>query len=405
VRVRAKRKAQAASVAGLLQELQMLHPGTVIISVGDYNAFQFNDGYTDPIATLKGEPTPDDQLVVDESPDLVEPNFFNLTDILPAAERYSFIFEGTPQALDHVLVNSVGGSYLQRYAIARGNSDFPEQPASLFADDVTRPERASDHDMPVASFRFTPPSADVRVTMTAASSNVAAGAQVTYTITVTNDGVSPAQNVTVSDPLPSTLSVVSCAVSGGGVCGGSASDPAATFPWLAPSASETVTIVATVSCAASNESSIVNVVTVLAETADPNPDDNVASAPVSVSNAAPTITGVSASRTQLLLPLHQMVPVTINYTASDMCGQVTTTLSVTSDEPVTGPVLQQGLAGLTSPDWQVIDSHRVRLRAERSLAGDGRVYTVTITATDAAGGTSTQQVTVTVPRHIPGWTN
>jgi hypothetical protein len=64
---------------------------------------------------------------------------------------------------------------------------------------------------------------------------------------------------------------------------------------------------------------------------------------------------------------------------------------------VTGPVAIHGVAGLTSPDWQVVDNHHVRLRAERSLRGDGRVYTITITARDAAGGTSTRQVTVTVP--------
>jgi hypothetical protein len=130
------------------------------MSLGDYNAFQFNDGYTDPIGVLEGQPTPDDQVVVDASPDLVDPDFVNLTDSLPAPERYSFIFEGTPQALDHVLVNTAAAQYVQRYVIARGNADFPEVPASLFAGDTTRPERSSDHDMPVAYFRFpdvTPP--------------------------------------------------------------------------------------------------------------------------------------------------------------------------------------------------------------------------------------------------------
>ena len=107
-RVRAKRTAQAESTAGLLQALQTDNPTTPVISIGDYNAYQFNDGYTDPIAILKGTPTPDDQIVVDESPDLVNPNFINLTDSLPPAERYSFVFEGTPQALDHVLVNTRG---------------------------------------------------------------------------------------------------------------------------------------------------------------------------------------------------------------------------------------------------------------------------------------------------------
>ena len=93
-----------------------------------------------------------------------------------------------------------------------------------------------------------------------------------------------------------------------------------------------------------------------------------------------------------------MVPVTINYTAADTCGPVTTTLSVTSDEAVTAPVREQGLSGLTSPDWQIVDSHHVRLRAERSLRGDGRVYTITLTCTDAGGNQAEATVSVRVPR-------
>ncbi len=151
-RVRAKRKAQAESLAALLQELQTNNPATSVISVGDYNAYQFSDGYTDPIATIKGNPTPDEQIVVDQSPDLVNPDFFNLVDELPAAERYSFIFEGTPQALDHILVNNVAHSRNTRFAFARNNADFPEVPATAFASNAARPERNSDHDMPVAYF-------------------------------------------------------------------------------------------------------------------------------------------------------------------------------------------------------------------------------------------------------------
>jgi hypothetical protein len=96
------------------------------------------------------------------------------------------------------------------------------------------------------------------------------------------------------------------------------------------------------------------------------------------------------------LRLHQFVPVIVLYSADDACGPVTSSLSVTSDEPVTG--LWQGLAGLTSPDWIVINPYIVLLRAERSSSGDGRVYTVTITAADEAGGTATKDVIVTVPR-------
>jgi predicted extracellular nuclease len=151
-RVRAKRKAQGEFLANLLQDLQTNNPATSVISVGDYNAYQFSDGFTDPIATIKGNPTPDDQIVVDQSPDLVNPDFFNLVDELPADQRYSFIFEGTPQALDHVIVNNVAHARRTRFAIARNNSDFPDFPAATYATNAARPERNSDHDMTVAYF-------------------------------------------------------------------------------------------------------------------------------------------------------------------------------------------------------------------------------------------------------------
>jgi predicted extracellular nuclease len=151
-RVRAKRKAQAEFLAGLLQELQTNNPTTPVISVGDYNAFQFSDGYTDPISVIKGNPTPDDQIVVDQSPDLVNPNFINLIDELPADQKYTFIFEGTPQVLDHVLINTVAQARNTRIAVARNNADFPDSPPSAFESNIARPERNSDHDMPVAYF-------------------------------------------------------------------------------------------------------------------------------------------------------------------------------------------------------------------------------------------------------------
>lgn len=214
-RVRAKRTAQAESTARLLQALQTENPTTPVISIGDYNAYHFNDGYTDPVAAIKGTPTPDDQIVVDESPDLVDPNFVNLTDSLPSAERYSFIFEGTPQALDHVIVNSVAEALVRRYAIARSNADFPEGP--LFEGDATRPERASDHDMPMAYFAVPDTIAPV-ITGVPADITVEAsgpgGRVVTFTTPTATDNIDGSVAV-VCSPESGTLfpigtTVVSC---------------------------------------------------------------------------------------------------------------------------------------------------------------------------------------------------
>ena len=371
-RVRAKRTAQAESLAQLLQDLQTDNPDTAVISVGDYNAYQFNDGYTDPIAILKGTPTPDDQIVVDASSDVVNPNYVNLTDGLPADEQYSFLFEGTPQALDHVLLNTVANAYVQRYAIARGNSDFPADPE--FTNDATRPERSSDHDMPVAYFRFPPPSADLAIGIVADTATAAAGATVTYTVTVTNNGGSPAQNVVLSANATTT-----------------------TFTTVAAGAVETFTFTAPVSCAEPNGSILSVVASVTSATADPVAANNSATASVNVTNAPPTLGGIAASTTRLWPANHKMVDVTIGYAAADQCGPVTTTVAVTSNEPVNGTG-----DGDTAPDWEIVNNHLVRLRAERSGGGSGRVYTVTVTATDAAGQTTQSSVAVTVPHSNNG---
>jgi hypothetical protein len=87
-----------------------------------------------------------------------------------------------------------------------------------------------------------------------------------------------------------------------------------------------------------------------------------------------------------------MVDVMVNYAAADNCAAVSTALSVESNEPVDGTG-----DGDTAPDWEVIDAHHVRLRAERAGKGRGRTYTITITATDSHGNASSQAVTVHVP--------
>jgi hypothetical protein len=88
-----------------------------------------------------------------------------------------------------------------------------------------------------------------------------------------------------------------------------------------------------------------------------------------------------------------MRTVKVFYKASDNCGPVTTVLSVTSNEDQ----LKDPEEDEPGSDYQVLDNHTVKLRAARSGAGNGRIYTITITATDASGNVSAETVTVLVP--------
>ena len=89
--------------------------------------------------------------------------------------------------------------------------------------------------------------------------------------------------------------------------------------------------------------------------------------------------------------------VTTNYMVVDNCGPVATRMEVASNEPVNGTG-----DGDTGPDWQVLDDHRLQLRAERAGNGSGRVYTVTVTATDSAGQAGSGTTEVRVPHSSKG---
>lgn len=113
-----------------------------------------------------------------------------------------------------------------------------------------------------------------------------------------------------------------------------------------------------------------------------------------VDDTPPLITDASVDRPTLGPPNHRMVDVIVSYTATDNCGAVDTALTISSNEPVNG----MG-DGDTAPDWEVVNVHQVRLRAERSGQGNGRIYTIAINATDSNGNASSRLVTVSVPHN------
>jgi hypothetical protein len=149
--VRAKRAGQAEYLADLVQGRADADPGEALVAVGDLNAFEFSDGYADVVGTVRGRPAPANQTLV-PTRDRVEPDLVSMVETLPTGERYSYVFDGTSQALDHMLVNQNLLRHVVGFRYARGNADSPE----VWRSDAQRPERASDHDAAVLYLSVVP---------------------------------------------------------------------------------------------------------------------------------------------------------------------------------------------------------------------------------------------------------
>lgn len=154
-RVRQKRLRQAASVACMTQAYQTANPNRPLILVGDFNAFQFSDGYVDVVGIIRGDAQAADSeynLGFDGVPSIpgcsvsggqiVAPPLQEAVFALPEDERYSFYFQGIAQELDHGLMNTAASALFEGVKYARGNSEAFSSQETVSG----TPLRSSDHD-------------------------------------------------------------------------------------------------------------------------------------------------------------------------------------------------------------------------------------------------------------------
>ncbi|UQZ34547.1 hypothetical protein C2I18_14080 [Paenibacillus sp. PK3_47] len=125
----AQRAEIAAVVNGFVSDVLAKNPEANIVVLGDLNDFQFSN----TLKTLKGSA------------------LTNLIDTLPLGERYSYIYEGNSQTLDHMLVNNRLASR-SKLDIVHINADFQEEEG-----------RVSDHDPLLTQIDFGTDNFNLRV--------------------------------------------------------------------------------------------------------------------------------------------------------------------------------------------------------------------------------------------------
>jgi len=192
-RVRDKRARQAVFLADLVQARQSANPDERILLLGDFNAYEFSDGLADVMGIITGQQVPANEVRTWlDSP--VFPPLLNMTNTSPANDRYSFVFDGSAQTLDHIVVNQalLSSATSVRTEHARLNADFGED---NFGDPGV-PMRVSDHD-PVLAYLAVPTArnADLRIDLSAPRMPVIfAGDNVVFAANIRNEGPNSALN-------------------------------------------------------------------------------------------------------------------------------------------------------------------------------------------------------------------
>ncbi len=144
----------------------------------------------------------------------------------------------------------------------------------------TNTSASGSQDVPIVEIG-TAQSANLSITKTDSPDPVLMGQNLTYTITVTNNGPANATGVTVTDTLPAGVSYVSASGTGW-TCSQASGVVTCTRSSLANGASATITIVVT----ANTAGTITNTASVTANQSDPNTSNNTSSASTLVTQLA-----------------------------------------------------------------------------------------------------------------------
>jgi hypothetical protein len=173
-----QRNQQATIVAGFVQQILAVDANANVVVLGDLNDFEFSP----PLGILKAA------------------GLTPLVETLPPDERYTYVFQGNSQVLDHIMASGALLAAGAEYDVVHVNAEFAAQ--------------TSDHDPEVA--RFFLPRAELTSRFSIRSTALALNRRTGLfgaTVTLTNGGTAPVAGplLAVFDDLPAGVTLANAA--------------------------------------------------------------------------------------------------------------------------------------------------------------------------------------------------
>jgi hypothetical protein len=334
-----------------------------------------------------------------------------------ASKTFKVYYGAAPDETTALNALSTGGA--QVYSL--GESSCPEAGNTVAGCDALATDAGKLEGKPATfMFGFVTTTGDLSITKSDSPDPVSVNHDLTYTLTITNNGPEAAAGVHVEDVLPANTTWKSTTPSAGGSCSGTTTVKC-DFPSIGNGSSKTVTIVVTPTATTAD---LANTATVTSVSADANPANNSATSHTVVAADQPQISIDDVTKTEgnsgtanatFTVSLDRTAPstVTVHYATADVTatagadytstsGTATITTgntSTTIDVPIIGDTVDEPdetyHVDLTTPSGGAIaDSQGLGTITDDD--GPPSVSVGDTSVTEGTGGTTTMHVPVTL---------
>jgi uncharacterized repeat protein (TIGR01451 family) len=215
--------------------------------------------------------------------------------------------------------------------------------------------------------------ADMAVTMSQSPSPVLAGANITYTAVVTNNGPATATTVTAVDTIPANTTFSSDVVPAGWTCVVNATTVSCSNPSMAANATSTFTFVFTVTAGTAPGTVITNAVTVGSAVSDPTSANNTATTSDTVTS--PSQADVSINKSGAPEPVNQGD--TLTYTLTVANNGPASAAGVVVTDPLPSAVTYQSSSATQGTCSQASGTVTCNI----GTMSNGQIVTITISVT------------------------